>query len=690
MSPLKRRVCLHRRLAVRNTTLCAALALVHCDRTEGSAPAPPTVASAPSASERSAPHHTVILFVWDGLRPDSITRADTPTLAELQATGTRFDNQHAIYPSFTMTNAAAFATGAYPADHAYFGNTIYVNDRPVRPGDDSAGKPIAWTQPVFTEDGELLRQLDAHYRENGASGLLLVETLFHRAHAAGLRTAAVGKLGPVNLQDLGREGIVIDPRSAWPLETARGIASQIGLPPTASRLYDAGALPPGDGGNPTAEDPKVFLSDGVTPDAEDDGGTPYRAATDWLASAMIDYVLPVAKPDLCVLWLTNPDSTQHVYGPGSTNARDALRSMDGYLRRLEDKVKELGIDGTTDIIVASDHGHSSVSGPVALFPLRSETSERPRDVDRARLDPNGYSVSGDVRLADTMRRAEPPFEAYDGNECVRDPVLSGIGRDGKPLFEGASCTTPGYLVSAEQGKLGSNAIVVADNGGTEYLYVPSHDEALVARAVRFLQSRPEIGAIFVARRPGAREIDGTLPLSAIDLQDSAGRAPDVVASYTWDDQAVVDGMRGTEFASSRNVLRGMHGSFSPVDVHNVLAARGPSFRDAFVDARPTGNADVAPTMAHLLGLELPQARGRCLAEALVDGCGGIAVAEAPQSGVLEPSAPATKIDVASMTDVTGRTAAARGREYTLRVTTRQLVQGGKTYVYFDRAGAVRR
>jgi arylsulfatase A-like enzyme len=691
-----------RRLAAPFTVGAAVLVVAACSRTRTETrpaeakedavgrtavqPAPDAGAARP---QRAAPAHTVILFVWDGLRPDSITREDTPALAELQASGARFDRHHAIYPSFTMVNAAGFATGAYPAEHAYFGNTIYVGDSSIAAGDDSAGKPIAWMQPVFTEDGALLRLLDAHYRERGQKGLLLVETLFQRAQAAGLRTAAVGKVGPAALQDLPRAGTVVDARQAWPLEVARGIQAMIGLPPTAARAFDGGRLTPTSGANPAAEGPRVVLSDGVTPDPDDDGGSPYAQVSDWLARAFVDYVLPIERPDLAVLWLPNPDSTQHLYGPGSPNSRDALRATDRELRRLEDKLAELGMTETTDLIVASDHAHSSVSGPTSLFPLRPETRGTPREVDLTRLDPRGHSVSGDVRLADLMRHAASPFEAYDGNECVRDPVLSGIDRTGRAIFETASCTTPGYPVPGTAGHLDRDAVVIADNGGSEYVYVPSHDDALVGRVVRFLQGRPEIGPIFVARRADdAAPWPGTLPLSAIGLQDEVGRAPDVVASFAWSDRTVVGGMAGVEFASSRGVLRGMHGSFSPVDVHNVLAARGPSFARSFVDDRPTGNVDVAPTIAHLLGLELPRARGRCIAEALVDACGGQTVLPG-EPGVLVPAAPATRLDVASLTDPTGAPSA-RGREYVSRVITQRVTQNGKEYVYFDQASAERR
>ena len=41
----------------------------------------------------------------------------------------------------------------------------------------------------------------------------------------------------------------------------------------------------------------------------------------------------------------------------------------------------------------------------------------------------------------------------------------------------------------------------------------------------------------------------------------------------------------------------MHGSFSPLDVHNTLIAFGPDFREGLKDPLPSGNVDVAPTIA---------------------------------------------------------------------------------------------
>ena len=68
----------------------------------------------------------------------------------------------------------------------------------------------------------------------------------------------------------------------------------------------------------------------------------------------------------------------------------------------------------------------------------------------------------------------------------------------------------------------------------------------------------------------------------------------------------------------------MHGTFSRADTWNFMAARGPNFRDHYIDALPTSNADIAMTVAHLFHLDSElkpngSLQGRVLAEALVEG-----------------------------------------------------------------------
>jgi arylsulfatase A-like enzyme len=66
----------------------------------------------------------------------------------------------------------------------------------------------------------------------------------------------------------------------------------------------------------------------------------------------------------------------------------------------------------------------------------------------------------------------------------------------------------------------------------------------------------------------------------------------------------------------------MHGSGSRADTRNFMAAIGPDFKTKFKNAAPVGNVDIAPTLAHLIGIKLSgpgTLKGRVIAEALKGG-----------------------------------------------------------------------
>jgi predicted AlkP superfamily pyrophosphatase or phosphodiesterase len=68
--------------------------------------------------------HNVILFVADGLRPGMVNEQTTPALAGLMKKGVHFTNTHAMFPTFTIPNAASMATGYKVGDTGNFGNTL--------------------------------------------------------------------------------------------------------------------------------------------------------------------------------------------------------------------------------------------------------------------------------------------------------------------------------------------------------------------------------------------------------------------------------------------------------------------------------------------------------------------------------------------------------------------------------------
>src|SRR6478609_9455967 len=609
--------------------------------------APPSASSAVAVpTHKPKPSKPrVIICVWDGLRPDSISQQVTPNLAKLRdQEGVNFSDHHSVYPTFTMMNAAALATGAYPAQHGFYGNTEY---QPGPVGQNAEGKASDFSQPVCTEDHGVLQALDGFYRARGARGVFAVQTLFESAHTAGLRTAAIGKIGPVFLQDLRPDdslSVVLDENVALPFGFAKQLqAANFALPANTARYsYSPGqTLTLADtNGKPTAalSERQIRLADGATPDPRASLGSAHNAANAYLMRVFLDYILPKFDPDLSIVWLRNPDSTEHQFGPGTPNYQDALRDQDALLGKLQARLEELDLGESTDLIVVSDHGHSTVAGDPAIFPLRALNGEADGHGEVADIDPQGYSVSGEIRSADVLARAGFKH-VYDGGGCLLDPVLTGIRKDkslvyptrmdhtgicssapavtptGKKQPPTEQYSTPAFRVPEHAP---SDSIVIAANGGSEYYYVLDHSAATVAKLVGTLQERVAYGPIFVRSSYGA--VPGTLPLSAINAegrQDSPP-TPDVIVSFSWDDAAVTGSnasVPGTEYASAQR-YRGMHGSFSPRDVHNVLIAKGPHFKVGFEDRSPSGNVDVAPTVASLLALPFQAPDGRVLAEAM--------------------------------------------------------------------------
>ena len=631
----------------------------------------------------TSPARRVIVFVWDGMRPDSISEQDTPRLAALVKRGTFFADNHSSYPTFTMMNAAAFATGAFSGKSGFYGNSVY---RPGAPARTSGGDYVDLNEPVFTEDYGILKQLDANQDRH----LFVIGTLFQAAQKAGLVTVAVGKSGPAFLQDYKNGSLILDEKAAFPLAFAQELkAAHLALPATTPYAYPNGELKLSDeNGDPTAQGHARMLADGVSVNPDDRSGSPPAPSNKYLMSVFLDYILPQKHPDLSVVWLRNPDSTEHAYGVGSPNYHLALQAQDELLGQLEDKLAELKLDATTDLIVVSDHAHSNVSGPLEMFPPRKVENGKMGQIDRE----HGYSVSGDVRLAHELTMAG--IRAYDGASCGWDPVLSGIRADGTPLHPdkqaGANAcpnhlrtyTTPDY--SLLHPFLPRESFVVVPNGGSDYLYQPEHDPERVRRAVRFLQSHEEFGAIFVDARYG--EIPGTLPLSRVRLENAEGRNPDIVVGYSFDENAVIQGMRGIEFeGTGGHSNRGMHGSFSPIDVHNTLIAAGPDFAANFTDTLPSGNVDVAPTIAHLFGLTLPLADGRPLFEALRGRSHADFATYSVTPQTITPAAPATELAIESpLGQKTGATS------YSFDLQIKQLKHGADVYMYFDFARAVRK
>jgi hypothetical protein len=540
-----------------------------------------------AASAQNAMPHNLILFVPDGLRARIVTNQTAPAMAALRDKGVNFKNPHSLFPTFTTANASAMATGHYLGDTGDFSNTIYTG-YPVGPADG--------TVTPFLEINPVIIDADEHF----GGDYLNEETVLKMARAKGFSTAALGKVGPTLIFDhtdkLGADGphsIVIDDATG----------SKTGVP-----LSDEIKAALAKAGLPLATPPRG--ENGKSGDAKTPGTTaPNTAQQAYFADVATKVLLPMFKarnkPFLLVFWSRDPDGSQHNNGdslntvtPGinGPTSLGGIRNADNNLAQLRYALDELGLAASTNIIIASDHGFSTISKESKTSPsAKMSYDDTPKD-----FLPLGFVAIDLARALDL-----PLFDPNDRNAPV--------GPDAHPKAGNA-------LLGKDPAK---PDLVVATNGGSDLIYLPNRDKKLAQRTIAALLEQDYVSGLFVDDSLG--RFAGTLPLSQIGLKGKAVTpTPSIVVSFRSYASGCDEPVNcSVEIADT--VLRqgqGMHGSFSRGDTLNFMAAIGPDFKAGYTDPLPVDNADVGMTIARLMGLNQVNAgglTGRVISEALPNG-----------------------------------------------------------------------
>lgn len=275
--------------------------------------------SQPAQSSPGKAEHVVVV-VWDGMRPDFITPRYTPTLYQLTQEGTFFRNHHSVYISTTEVNGAALATGAYPDHSGIIANKEY---RPE----------INWLEPAATEAVDTIRRGDyltgGHY--------LAVPTMAELLHRAGFRTAVAGTKPVALLQD--RFNRRPNPAAANSMMVYTGYSI-----PFAALVSIVEMVGRGFPTNAALNDPR----------------------NRWTTKAMTQQMWLNGVPKLSVLWMSEPDASQHAKSPGSPAALAALGSNDRNLAAVLAALQEKGVRNKTDVLVVSDHGFSTIAEGINL------------------------------------------------------------------------------------------------------------------------------------------------------------------------------------------------------------------------------------------------------------------------------------------------------------------------------------
>jgi len=466
-----------------------------------------------TAASSIATERHVVVIVWDGMRPDFVTPENTPALWKLAKGGVFFRNHHAVFLSATNVNGAAIATGHYPSGNGIFANYVY------RPDIDRA-KCVDTAIPAFVNKGD----------EISGGNYLAAPTIAELVRAAGRRVAIAGAKDIALLQDRHLE------------------RTQTGTNLFSGKTLPRDALAP------------IAASLGTFPDP----AISHARADLWTTTALTNFLWKGNVPDFSLLWLSEPDASEHLFAPGSKEALAAMKSSDDNLARLlaaldrpafgnqpsrkatasrEATAGQASLRSTTDIFVVSDHGFSTIERSVDLREILQEAG----------------------------------FDAV--TEFANEPK--------------------------------AGQIMLGGNGGTVLFYVMEHDARVIGRLVEFLQQSNFAGVIFTKEK-----LEGTFTLEQGKIS-SAG-APDVAMAFRWNDSKNRFGVPGMIDADwNRKAGQGTHATLSRFDMHNTLIAAGPDFRRGETDDLPSGNVDLAPTILRIYGITPPQQfDGRILSEAM--------------------------------------------------------------------------
>ena len=301
----------------------------------------------------------VVVVVWDGMRPDFITPQYTPTLYELASKGTFFRNNHSAYVTSTEVNGTVLATGMNPEHSGIMANTGYRPD-------------ISWLNSFGTESLDAIRRGDAmthgHYLEAATVPEILQQ--------AGIPTIVAGAKPIALLHD--RTPKKVTPVQKESVTLFRGLTIPRSVGENLAKAPDIGGFPTNAGGGGfggrerpagTNESPAAATE----PPAEAQGGGGRRGGVggggantpdSWTTKALTRGLWRKSVPKYSLLWLSEPDATQHASGVGSDAALAAIESSDKNLAAVLKALEEKDALETTDVIIVSDHGFSTVShGP---------------------------------------------------------------------------------------------------------------------------------------------------------------------------------------------------------------------------------------------------------------------------------------------------------------------------------------
>lgn len=250
----------------------------------------------------------IIIFGFDGLRPDQINNSSMPRLSGFLANGVHCRNHRAVFPTETYVNHPSIFSGFLPERHGIIANAFF--DPGISRTEYFVGSVVERVEQAERETRHGLFRVPTLTETLARSGRSVVALSSNSPGSTRLIFHRAGDLGGINIPVNGvehalpqqlRKELFGDRRSEKPSEPDLAGLREI------NRLYRL--LTAGNG-----------------------------------------------MPDFSILWYGEPDHVYHAFGIDAPESREALQTADACFGEILDEYA----NDDVQIVVASDHGHITV------------------------------------------------------------------------------------------------------------------------------------------------------------------------------------------------------------------------------------------------------------------------------------------------------------------------------------------
>lgn len=325
----------------------------------------------------------VVMVVADGTWEGEIQKPSCEEIQPVLHSGKRFMKHSGVIPTVTRVSSATISTGCLPAVHGLLGNRVALMQPDGRLGVFDVGLP------------DFLQQA------RSCRGYVL-------------KVPSISEI-------ISKKGVFLACSNVSP-----GAAYMLDPEHHGWVFHRAGSFAPG--GESLVGESGMPVSKGIEGD---------RLTTGHFLSEM-DRLDPVAS----ILWLGEPDTSLHMYEPGSANADEGMKSACSNIMRVYERVTALRNNGDDVLfIIASDHGMDTADSVVDINWELNEQGFRQNNDDASIVAAaNGGSVIIAVSitrkevisdLIEYLRKKPWAGEVY-ANHPHADGTLKEIGLDDNP------------------------------------------------------------------------------------------------------------------------------------------------------------------------------------------------------------------------------------------------------------------